>query len=649
LTQPHTSTDFRTDINGLRAYAVLGVLLYHAGIAGFGGGFAGVDVFFVLSGYLMTAIIWQRLEQDRFSLAGFYLDRARRIVPALLAVCAALLVFGWFWLPPMDYARLGEHAAGSASFVSNFIYKGEEGYFDAPSRDKWLLHTWSLSLEWQFYLAYPCLLMALRRFGRRGAVIVLAVVAAASFLASVLLTPEKSSFSFYLLPTRAWEMAAGGLVYFWRTPLRYAAAFEAAGFFMILASFFAFSADVAWPGHAAALPVLGTVFVLLAARQKSFFTSLPPLQKIGDWSYSIYLWHWPLVVARAYFLLPASWVSLTALVALSVLLGHLSYRFIEQPLRRKELWSDRKKSAILALTAVAVLAGLGLMLAALGGVRSRVPEHVARIDIAAVTPEDQKSAQAGCGFHKRTGTLTPCVDKGNTGTVFLWGDSHAGMIKSLLQEVTGATVISAIHSCATIFDAELKSKSARNKCAAFNDAAFDYLKTLPPRTPVIVANRFSLHVKGPNEGIVGRNFGMVYNNAAENARDPQAAFADHLTQSLCRIANAGHPVYVLAPVPEMGVSVPQSMARHFMVAGHVADVSIARADYERRHDVTMQALAQARKTCGVRILDPVPHLCDSEKCTGVSADGLPLYFDDDHLNGAGLEKLRPLLGVIRQR
>lgn len=155
---------FRKDINGLRAIAVIAVVLFHFNASWLPGGFAGVDVFFVISGFLMTGIIFRGIEQDNFSILNFYIARANRIIPALALLCFVLLVFGWFYLTPLEYQSLGKHAASSVSFLSNFTYWSEAGYFAAASHEKWLLHTWSLSVEWQFYIIYPLMLVAMRKF-----------------------------------------------------------------------------------------------------------------------------------------------------------------------------------------------------------------------------------------------------------------------------------------------------------------------------------------------------------------------------------------------------------------------------------------------------------------------------------------------------
>ena len=330
---------FRTDINGLRAYAVLAVMLYHFGVPGFGGGFIGVDVFFVISGFLMTRILIESIDGARGGdcqwLLNFYLARARRIVPALLALCLGLLILGWYLLPSLDYRTLF-----ALTFLSNIKFWREAGYFDADSHDKWLLHTWSLSVEWQFYLLFPLLILLVWRLfpGRRAAFAALLIGFVASLFLSVLITPGQPSAAFFLLPTRAWELFAGGLVYLlgshWRPKPASAWRLEGIGFLLIFTATTAFSADSAWPGYRAVLPVAGAMLVLLAARQASPWTHPRPLQAIGNWSYSIYLWHWPVVVALVYLERAQQVMPVLLGLGLSLLLGWLSYTWVENPGRR---------------------------------------------------------------------------------------------------------------------------------------------------------------------------------------------------------------------------------------------------------------------------------------------------------------------------
>jgi len=205
---------FRKDINGLRALSVLAVVLFHFQVPYLHGGFVGVDIFFVISGFLMTGIIFRRLKKDDFSIIGFYLDRGRRIIPALAVLCLVLLSLGYFWLIPFDYLALGKQAAAAATFVSNMLFFSEAGYFDHRSREKLLLHTWSLSVEWQFYIVYPLILLALKKIlGVRLVRYALIILTLFSLALSVYIAPWDGPFAFFTLPTRAWEMSAGGLVY----------------------------------------------------------------------------------------------------------------------------------------------------------------------------------------------------------------------------------------------------------------------------------------------------------------------------------------------------------------------------------------------------------------------------------------------------
>lgn len=326
---PLPKSAFRHDINGLRAWAVLVVMLFHFGIPGFSGGFVGVDIFFVISGYLMGGIIIGGLEERggrKFSVWNFYLSRARRILPALLVLCAILLVLGWFVLLPTYYRALGGHVLTSALFLSNIKYWLEAGYFDSASHEKWLLHTWSLSVEWQFYLLLPLLLWGVWRFwpGRRNAFIALSVCFGASLGLSIWLTAFRPEAAFFLFPTRAWEMLAGTLIAMRGGVNAYAPwqrqACEGLGFSMMAIAVFTANPET-WPGGYAVLPVLGAMLVLIANRQDSPLTAPAVLQRLGDWSYSVYLWHWPVVVALAYLGWLQQWYIVLAGLVLSLLLG----------------------------------------------------------------------------------------------------------------------------------------------------------------------------------------------------------------------------------------------------------------------------------------------------------------------------------------
>lgn len=322
---------FRKDINGLRAIAVIAVVLFHFNAYWIPGGFTGVDVFFVISGFLMTGIIFRGLEQENFSILKFYVARANRIIPALAVLCLVLVVFGWFYIAPFGYKILGKHVGISMSFISNVIYWTESGYFDTDSRTKWLLHTWSLSVEWQYYIIYPLVIVTMRKFmsvKTIKATVLLGTVLGVIFC--VIATYKWSSAAYYLLPTRAWEMMIGGVAYLYPLTLqkKEKKLLEWTGLILIVSSYFLISKESLWPGYLAIFPVLGSFLIIQAQRNDSLITNNVVFQKLGAWSYSIYLWHWPLVVAIYYFSLNKNLIYLG--LVLSVLLGFLSNKYIEK-------------------------------------------------------------------------------------------------------------------------------------------------------------------------------------------------------------------------------------------------------------------------------------------------------------------------------
>lgn len=337
---------YRPDVDGLRAIAVLLVVAFHLGVSSVPGGFIGVDVFFVISGYLITQIITRELEAGRFSFAGFYERRIRRIFPALLVMLAAVLALGPFLLVPGDYKVAGWSALYAAASLSNIYFLFNTGYFDAAAESLPLLHTWSLAVEEQFYLAWPLLLaLTARVFGARRITFVLtcAVAFTLSFAWSVQTVPVDPKAAFYLPHLRAWELAAGGLVAvlpgsLWRARPLVLLLFSGAGLIAIVASALLLTKAHPFPGWSAAPAVVGTALLLAPWTSVSHVQRLlatSPLVGIGKISYSLYLWHWPVIVLFQHYNLdraPTFWQQ-CGLIALIFPLAWLSWRFVEQPFR----------------------------------------------------------------------------------------------------------------------------------------------------------------------------------------------------------------------------------------------------------------------------------------------------------------------------
>ena len=372
---------FRYDINGLRAYAVILVVLFHFQVFGFSAGFIGVDIFFVISGYLMTKIIIDQIMQEKFSIWKFYLARGIRILPALLLLTFMIALVGWFLLIPEEYKTYGKHAASSITFLSNFLYWRESSdYFSAAAHDKILLHTWSLSVEWQFYIILPIILLIIGRIKRNRKILNLAILF--GFIISLILSYKVSQVSpttaFYMIPTRAWEMLAGGLVYAYFSKLVIANSFkslvEFTGFGLILLSLFIFKTTTLWPSFNAVLPVLGSMLILISNSNNSVLTKPKVFQLTGNSSYSIYLWHWPIVFFISYFGVKDDQIIVISGIFVSLFLGWISYKFVETPTRKYLTKISTLKSYIILIIITAVLAGTFTLIFFKNGIPERATQ-----------------------------------------------------------------------------------------------------------------------------------------------------------------------------------------------------------------------------------------------------------------------------------
>ena len=365
---------YRAEIDGLRALAVLPVILFHAGFEWFSGGFVGVDVFFVISGYLITTIIISEMAEGKFSIVNFYERRARRILPALFFVMAACLPFAWLWLTPNDLKDFGQSLVAVSTFSSNILFWLESGYFDTAAELKPLLHTWSLAVEEQYYILFPIFLMLTWQLGIKWVLILLSVVFAISFGVAAWATqyavhPKIISGAFFLLPTRGWELLIGVFAAFY---LKYSTHLKShtvnqvlslLGFGMIVYSILAFDETTPFPSLYALIPTIGTCLLILCSVPKTLVYKLLSLKifvGIGLISYSAYLWHQPLFAfARHKYVGDISEVFLIALCLVSLAMAWLSWRWIEKPFRDKNQ-TDRKFIFTFAITGMLFFSLVGI-------------------------------------------------------------------------------------------------------------------------------------------------------------------------------------------------------------------------------------------------------------------------------------------------
>lgn len=436
--------DFRKDINALRAMVIAGVLLFHFDKNILPGGFSGVDVFFAISGFLMTKIIFTGVLNGNFSIIKFYASRCRRIIPALFFLSFFILAFGWFFLAPIEYRKLSEHTLSSILFLSNVNYWSESSYFASDSSGKWLLHTWSLSVEWQFYLIYPLIvLLAFKLLGFKKSKTFMFIIAVVSFISSVYMAYEFPTSAFYLLPSRAWEMLAGGLVYLFPLSIKNGRErlIHYSGLLVILLSYIFLNESYSWPGYTALPPVVGACLVLAANYNDSIFTSNALSQKIGNWSYSIYLWHWPIVVLLYKKSLLGNILFVIFGLVASVFLGALSYHLFETPLK-----SMRARVAILASFVTSVLSssvyytyGADFSFRGMANNARGIYSTLYSPEIY-MTSELKKKYEEECNFFDSSKYMAKSdIDKscrnfnGDNG-IFIWGDSHAQALGQGIRE-----------------------------------------------------------------------------------------------------------------------------------------------------------------------------------------------------------------------
>ena len=437
---------FRKDINALRAIAVSSVVLFHFNNKWVPSGFIGVDVFFVISGFLMTGIIFSGMERNEFSTIKFIKSRIDRIFPPLLILCVFVLTIGVFLLPPYELKKIAKHLLGSISFLSNFVYLSESGYFDTNSQTKWLLHTWSLSIEWQFYLIYPILLSILKRYySLERLKWIILIIAISSLVISVIISPKFPNASYYMLPTRAWEMLIGSIAYLY--PIRLKGFYKESTFYsglvLVISACFIFDESSVWPGVNALLPVIGAYLLIVAAKENSIIFNNRFVQYLGKWSYSIYLWHWPLVVIIYYYNFDQHFTYIG--IVLSIVLGWLSFSLIEQ---RKS-----SKPALLPVTifsvlftritsSVVILALISFAIFISKGLQSQVPRKFTEVtDL--ITPSPYRKS---CHIYKYSSPKDACIYEGsNLVTWAVIGDSHGTEIAYSLAKKLKSHNISLAH------------------------------------------------------------------------------------------------------------------------------------------------------------------------------------------------------------
>jgi peptidoglycan/LPS O-acetylase OafA/YrhL len=665
MTAPAT---YRPEIDGLRAVAVLPVILYHAGVPAFSGGFVGVDVFFVISGYLITGLLLADLDRGRFSIAEFYIRRARRILPALFLVMLCCIPFAWMWMLPSQFESFAKSLVAVVAFASNILFFLESGYFETSAELKPLLHTWSLAVEEQFYIFFPILLaglfaLARRLFpdaepsrGRRLAFATVAALSLCSLAGAQYGAQHFPSANFYLIPTRAWELGAGALcafVHFDRTA-RGSRWLAWAGLALILIAVLSFDETTPFPSLWTLLPVGGTALVVLFAAPAGGAGRLLAWRGcvgIGLISYSAYLWHQPILAFIRLRSLedPAlHWMVLAALLSLP--LAWLSWKFVEQPFRKPRNLSSRRPLWL----AVFLAAGMGLF-GVYGYLSKGAPERLNFSD-QIITDMSVRAFQRPC-FNLRRDVDAPGPDwfctkgaaDGET-TVGIWGDSHAlsflGPLHDAATDEGLRLRFSARAGCPPLRDTLVASAGARGatcnarNAAAFSDAALDGIDV------AVLIGRWTLYTeRGPSSPMV--NLGTEF-PISRDAAATRAVFFAQLHETLALFEQRGIPVILLHQPPKQALGSPlvyaHAFQRNLPPSTVIADASLRTTAHEAEYGALRAgleaALAAAAPITG-QSLDPAKILC-TETCL-IGDDHRTRYIDNDHLSNFGASLVVPEL------
>jgi len=625
---------YRADVDGLRAIAVLSVVFFHLLRQGLPGGYLGVDIFFVVSGYLITAIIWREVQEERFSITRFYDRRIRRVMPALLFVLIVTTAFSAALLLPSDLMGYGRSLLATLAFSANIYFWRDTNYFSTAAEQKPLLHIWSLGVEEQFYILFPLMLLVLGRRWPRAAGYVVALITAASFTANALALRVGASVpTFFLLPTRAWELGLGALLAM--SPAGTAprglsaAALSLAGGALIAAAVLR-PMEACWFIPAALPAALGAALIILAGQRERHLANkllqAPPVVFIGLISYSLYLWHWPIIVLAQYYLVrPFTPAEMGAALILMTACAMASWAFIERPFRSAALPIVKVRLATAA--GVGCLALAAALLLSEQGLPGRLSAAAASLNLAVDT-----NYRCALSDYLAFGGSRACVmnlpsRNPEDAEVVLLGNSHAQMYAPLwaaiLKERAERGLLVPANGCLPTVRANIN-----RACIITASENLRAVSALQHSRAVILGLNWT---HGPGELV--DSSGRVLDNGKGRA------LADALDDLIDRLLGHGKRVIVIGPIAEPGFDVASTLSRE-LAFGHPVDRDpfLPAADFRRRFGALIAHFEARRDITFVR---PDTVQCPAERCFYV-IDGHSLFSDRDHLAAAELPRFRSL-------
>jgi peptidoglycan/LPS O-acetylase OafA/YrhL len=639
-------------IDGLRAVAVLGVILFHYNLLHVSGGYVGVDVFFVLSGFLITGLIESKLRRGIFSFAEFYERRCRRIIPALFITGVVCTMAAIVLLVPRDFREFSKSLKGAAFFYSNVVFADSAGYFAAPAATKPLLHTWSLAVEEQFYLIFPPVLYGWHkalRGNRAFLCFAVGVIGAASFVLSLVLMQINSDGAFYLLPPRAWELLSGSLTALALVRIRLPrAAAEAIAVLAALGlglSFVCYDRQTPFPGLAAALPCACAMLLIWTNVSSPTFIgrilSARPLVAIGLISYGLYLYHWPVLAFSRYFFdrelsIGAAAVALAATFSISV----LSYRLVELPIR-SGAWVQRRKT-IFNLSAIGLLGigAIGIVGVNAGGFPSRFSGAALQYASGAHDTWDWNRCMPA---PDRLNDQTICRigAPGNIAPSFLlWGDSHAAALEPAVDARAKAFnapgwYVGYSRCPALIGAAPIQHTPDDHPCLLIADTVFDLVRRNGIKH-VVLASRWDSYIDGwdPRGNETKQDLTISF-DTVDGRFTGQEAFQHALRETLKRFRNLGVDVWIIEEVPPQLVDIPSALAKAIAFGRDPLLLRRPFKDIEERRRAAATVFAEYVGAPGVFFIDPAKIFCPNKTPCLISESGHALYSDGNHLSVFG--------------
>lgn len=648
---------YRAEIDGLRALVVVPVILFHAGFELFGGGFVGVDVFFVISGYLITSILIEEIENKRFSFVSFYERRARRILPALFFVMLCSIPFAWMWMLPSQLKSFSKSIVYVSVFISNILFKRESGYFAAAAEEKPLLHTWSLAVEEQYYLLFPIFLFFAWRFGKNRVFWMIVAFAAMSLALSEWGWRHDATANFFLAPARVWELFAGAIAAFvvLKRGVQSNNAISLVGLCAILFAIFAYDKSTPFPSVYALVPVIGVVLLILYADKKTLAAKILGTKifvGIGLVSYSAYLWHQPLFAfARLREEAVPSSALMLALSILSIGLAFLSWQFVERPFRNRQSKTFTRKN-IFIFTSVGMLAfiAIGMTGRINNGFPQRFGPEESKIMAAGINVFESQVSACWHEIGKSPKLNAACKIGAETGPVefALIGDSHAGALSHTLDIAAkdqGLRGINAsFRSCPPLLFAypDPSNDVTNQTCAALRSDILARIDDPDLPSVIVVSARWALlteRTRYLNDG-GKQEYGTDWVWKFDADRGSYKENMKHeIIKSLKLFLAHGKTLILVYPIAEMGWSVPELLAKKLMIEGELdaAAGSVSFEHFQERNRFAYDVLDSLGEQSNVIRVYPEKMNCNAAvpgRCVAHNK-GVPLYFDDDHLSTAG--------------